>query len=322
MTTPSGYSNQTFTIEIEVTGSLDGVTFGPSSLESPADNEDPQQLYRSTQENLGLIDIDTVVEAAGLGRQGTNGHRYLAFIWIEGPTPAGGGAVIDVVDAVDGTPTQQKLIANPVGATDFYHEAVFLPQGSVLRVNGFTATGTPVKVRIGFTFAANPETIMLAQRAQCACETAAAAGDGFSRDTFSFSADIGLDSEAGSDNFCIWSSNTTDNTAAFTGNLALGSSLTDTFGLEKIATRAGRFSRIAVRSSVAIPSFNLFVDINGVRTIVVSGAAIVGGATIVFDIEGGAHVFPSTGILRVGITNTGIVLVTTDLNMDVELRYP
>lgn len=150
---PTGYFNQTYAVEFEVSGSLDGTTVQPEILDSPPiglNANDPQNLFRIQAENLGLIDPDYLVPADEEDRRGTRGNRFVAFIWISGPNNGDANASVDIVDAVgSGTPVDQKPIGTFVGAPKFYEERIFVPQGSMIRVRGLTANpGDPIRVRL------------------------------------------------------------------------------------------------------------------------------------------------------------------------------
>lgn len=152
--TPVGYFNQTYAIEFEVTGSLDGTTLSPEILDSPPSGQnpdDPQNLFRRSVENLGIIDPDYLVTEEA--RLGARGNRLVGFIWIEGPGPGAADASVDLVDALGGTPVVQKAQGTFVGSPTFYKEAIFIPQGSALRVRGLVASpGAPIKVRLHVQF--------------------------------------------------------------------------------------------------------------------------------------------------------------------------
>ena len=166
---PSGYFNQTYTVEYTVPGSLDGSTLVPTLLRVPSsDNEDPQQIYRpDVEDNVGLIDVDYVVNAPD--QRGARGHRIIHVVWIDSPVVGAAGAAMQVVDAVDGPPIVQEEVAPLVGLSTFYRDRPFLvPQGSLLRLVGFTNPGpTSIKVRLSIEFTDN---LVEAQEAICVCE--------------------------------------------------------------------------------------------------------------------------------------------------------
>lgn len=167
---PSGYVGQTYTVEYTVNGSLDGTTLGPAIV-APQSNDDPQQIYRpNVPGDLGLIDVDYVVEAAGGGRLGAKGPRVVNVVWIEAPVVGGASAAIQVVDNVDGSPNVQRTIDPLVGVSQFYRDTPFLvPQGSMLRLVDFVnpgGGGGPIKVRLTIQDAEN---LSAAQAAICSC---------------------------------------------------------------------------------------------------------------------------------------------------------
>ena len=154
---PTGYFNQTYAVEFEVGGALDGETVQPSILDSPPSGlnpGDPQNLFRrSIDGNLGLIDPDYLVPLNEDDRRGARGNRLVAFLWIEGPVAGDANASVDVVDAVGGTPIVQKNVGTFVGSNKFFKEKIFIPQGSMLRVAGMAASGgVPVRVRYHVQF--------------------------------------------------------------------------------------------------------------------------------------------------------------------------
>lgn len=153
---PTGYFNQTYAVEFEVSGALDGSTVQPAILDSPPSGMnpgDPQNLFRRNVENLGLIDPDYLVPLDEDDRRGARGNRLVAFLWIEGPLAGDANASVDLVDAVSGTPIVQKNIGTFVGSAKFFKEKIFIPQGSMLRINGMAAdAGVPVRVRYHVQF--------------------------------------------------------------------------------------------------------------------------------------------------------------------------
>ncbi len=172
----SGYVNQTYTVEYTVPGNLDGSTLGPALIVPDSDNEDPQQIYRPVVPgNLGLIDVDYVIEATGNGRLGARGARIVHQVWIESPVAGDVRAALQVVDNVDASPTTQETIASLVGLSQFFRTSPFLvPQGSMLRLVGFTNPGaSTIKVRLSVSYV---EDLTAAQQAICACDPAAAIG--------------------------------------------------------------------------------------------------------------------------------------------------
>lgn len=164
-----GYVIQTYTIEYTVPGSLDGSTLGPA-ITAPSKQSDPQQLYRPpVPDNLGLIDVDYVVSATGSDRVGTRGNRFIPWIWIESPVAGTiGGSKLEVVDAVDGSVSVQEEIADLSGLTTFYKkDGILMPQGSLLRISGFTNPGPEtIKVRLHVQYLTDAG-LLLVQRLLC-----------------------------------------------------------------------------------------------------------------------------------------------------------
>lgn len=170
MQSVDGYQTQTYTVEFQVPGSLDGVTLSPA-IQAPAKNDDPQQIFRPpVVDNLGLIDPDYVVSALGPDKQGTRGNRWISVFWLEASTVGAAGARLEVVDAVGGTVVVQEDIADLAGLTTFYRrKGILVPQGSMLRISGFAAGATPHKVRVTIQYLNNEE-LLLAQKVLCECD--------------------------------------------------------------------------------------------------------------------------------------------------------
>ena len=175
-TVPDGYGIQTETVEFTVSGDLDGITLSPA-LVSPARNLDPQQIYRppvvtegNPDGNLGLIDVDYLVSEDGPDKRGARGPRYVSQVWITAPAAGAAGASLDLVDNVDGTPVLQEQLDDLSGLTTFFRDRPFIvPQGSMLRVSGFTnVPGGTIQVRISYKFLTDD--IVAAAQAVCACE--------------------------------------------------------------------------------------------------------------------------------------------------------
>lgn len=174
-TSPTGYFNQTYTLEFLVSGDLDGATVGPP-VTAPESTDNPQGLYRfQIDGDLGLIDPDYIVPNAG--PYGVSGNRAIGWFWIDSPVAGGGSARLEVVDAVDGTITVQEEIQNLSGLSTYYNNRPFLvPQGSILRLVGFeNDTDTPIRVRFHVAYV-NDENLTELQQAICACEEGGGAG--------------------------------------------------------------------------------------------------------------------------------------------------
>lgn len=169
MKSPSGYFNQTYTVEYTIPGSLDGSTFVPLNIAVPSENDDPQQFYRpEIEDNAGLFDVDYVVNE--FNRRGATGARFITQIWLVSPVTGGADAEIQVVDAVDGAPIVQEVVASLVGLTEFFRTIppVEVPQGSLLRIVGFTNSGVEsIKLRLTITFTND---LIAASAALCECE--------------------------------------------------------------------------------------------------------------------------------------------------------
>lgn len=165
----SGYQNQTYTVEFDVPGALDGTTFSPPVV-VPSANPDPQQIYRpEVEDNLGLITPDYVV-TEGADRRGAEGFRWIAQFFLVSPVPGNSGALLDIVDAVDGPAIQQQALDDLSGVSTFSRitRPFMVPQGSLIRISGFDASTTPIRVRTSIQYLAD-EQILLAQQTLCRC---------------------------------------------------------------------------------------------------------------------------------------------------------
>lgn len=180
--TPTGYFNQTYALEFKVEGDLDGATVSPTVDNSPPSGlnaQDPQNLYRRTVPALGLVDPDYLPAPEEDDRRGTRGNRFVSFIWIEGASAGSALASVDIVDAIEGTVVQKNL-GTFVGETKFFREAIFVPQGSMIRVRGLSgSSGSPIKVRLHVQFLENARDLAAAFEAQSAVESAIASGQTF-----------------------------------------------------------------------------------------------------------------------------------------------
>jgi len=147
---PSGYFNQTLTVEYTIRGSLDGTTLVPDEFTSPANNNDPQQIFPiDIPGNAGLFDIDYVVKE--FNRRGAIATRYIHTLWLVAPVAGAVGAEIQVVDAVNGTVRVQEIVSTLTGLTTFYRRSppVRISQGSLLRIFGFDNPGLDtIKLRM------------------------------------------------------------------------------------------------------------------------------------------------------------------------------
>jgi hypothetical protein len=163
--------SQVFTVEYLVPGSLDGVTpspgFSVDRARSNSKNADSDGVFRFsaaemtalTGGNLGLIDLTTPFD----GNQNLFANRLVTWFFLDAPgAPGGGGAAVDSVDIRDGVATRQVLHATLTGNEDFFGTAFFVPQGSRLRVNGFTAAAQPILVRLNVNFFETVEELLLA----------------------------------------------------------------------------------------------------------------------------------------------------------------
>lgn len=171
---PPGYVGQTYTVEYTVFGSLDGSTLGPALIVPSNDNEDPQQIYRpNVPGDLGLIDVDYVVETEGDERLGATGPRLVHVVWIDSPVVGGAAAALQIVDDVDGSPAIQTVVDPLVGLSQFYRNTPFLvPQGSMLRLVDFTNPGpSAIKIRLTIQYV---DDLITAQQIVCACATGTA----------------------------------------------------------------------------------------------------------------------------------------------------
>lgn len=151
---------QTFTVEYLISDLIDGVTPSPAFIpenEAPSGPTDPEELedvtehdddniYRFNVTNLGLIDPD-------FGTGGTFGDRFIDALWIQSPTAGLAASTMAVLSTRTRETVQEFIVPSLVGLTDFYREGcIFVPQGSVLGINGFDASADPddivVRMRI------------------------------------------------------------------------------------------------------------------------------------------------------------------------------
>lgn len=171
MNVPAGYFNQTYAIEFQVEGDLDGTTVSPTVDNSPPSGEsaqDPQNLFRRTVQALGLVDPDYLPAQVENDRRGARGNRFISYIWIEGTSVGSALASVDIVDAIEGTSVQKNL-GTFVGETKFFREAIFLPQGSMIRVRGLSgSSASPIKVRLHVQLLEDAQDIAAAFEAQSA----------------------------------------------------------------------------------------------------------------------------------------------------------
>lgn len=152
---------QVFTVEYLVPGQLDGTTPSPAFSVDPtakngkradADNVfrfSAQEMIERTGGDLGLIDLTTPFD----GNQNLFANRLVTWFYLDAPgAPGAGGAAVDSVDVRDGVATRQILHAGLTGREEFFGAGFFVPQGSRLRVDGFTAGAQPILVRMNVCF--------------------------------------------------------------------------------------------------------------------------------------------------------------------------
>jgi hypothetical protein len=163
--------SQVFTVEYLVPGRLDGVTPSPAfSVDRSAENfkqSDPDGVFRFdademqslTGGDLGLLDLTTPFD----GTQNLFANRLVTWFYLDAPgAPGAGGAAVDSVDVRDGVVTRQILHAALTGREDFFGTGFFVPQGSRLRVDGFTAAAEPILVRANVNLFETVEELLLA----------------------------------------------------------------------------------------------------------------------------------------------------------------
>ena len=175
---PDGYFNQTYMVEFEVPGALDGTTPSPD-IDFAEGNDDPQQIFRPEVEgNLGLIDVDYLVSSIEGDNTGTRGNRWVGIFWLDASVAGDPGATLEVVDAITGAPVTQEAIANLNGLTRFYRRSgILVPQGSLLRINGFAAGATPHRIRIHISQLTD-DGLLFAQNVLCCVEQSGGGGGG------------------------------------------------------------------------------------------------------------------------------------------------
>ena len=171
---PDGYFNQTYMVEFEVPGALDGTTPSPDINFSEGAGEDPQQIFRPEVEgDLGLIDVDYLVSE--LDNEGARGNRWIAVFWLDASVAGGAGATLEVVDAVTGAPVTQEAIAALAGVSRLYRRSgILVPQGSLLRISGFAAGPTSHRIRLHISYLTD-DGLLFAQNVMCCFEQAGGA---------------------------------------------------------------------------------------------------------------------------------------------------
>lgn len=175
---------QSFEIEYQVSNALDGTTHSPPFIpenEAPSGpvvppeladlvvQADDDNIYRFEVENLGLVDPT-------FGGEASFADRVIVGLWINSPTPGGGGAQVAVIserdrDIVYETPLPPGSLA---GLTNVYRrQCIFVPQGCVLGFVGFDASADPddIIVRMHVKQAENLEDYALLLES-CCCELA------------------------------------------------------------------------------------------------------------------------------------------------------
>ena len=162
---------QVFTVEYLVPGALDGSTPSPAFSVDPrsqdAKRSDDDGVFRFsaadmlelTGGSLGLIDLTTPFD----GDQNLFANRLVTWMYLDAPGVVGaGGASIESVDVRDGVSNVQILHAGLTGRSRFFGTGFFVPQGSRLRVNGFTAGAQPILVRLNVNFFETLEELLVA----------------------------------------------------------------------------------------------------------------------------------------------------------------
>jgi len=138
---------QSLTVEYVVSGSLDGTTPAPPIvIDQSADDTTPfdrdEQIYRVEVEDLGLIDPD-------LGSGGSIGPRCIPFLWLDTEALGTPGASVEVVGIVGDAAKLQTEVADLAGEAGGYLDDGFMvPQGSAIRLSGFSAGAEPIIVRV------------------------------------------------------------------------------------------------------------------------------------------------------------------------------
>lgn len=173
---------QSFEVEYLVSDLLDGTTpspvfipenLAPSGPTVPEDLEDvaladDDNIYRFEVTNLGLIDPDF-----GIG--GSFADRFLVGLWINSPVAGGAASTIAVLSTRTREIVQEFVVPSLNGETNFYREeCIFVPQGSVLGLNGFDASADPddILVRLHIKCADTLEDYALLLESCCCTEAA------------------------------------------------------------------------------------------------------------------------------------------------------
>jgi len=137
--------SQTVTVQYDVTvfdGETQSLPFEPETTGQTSDD----QITRISAEAIGLIDptFDALEGDGGLG------NRFIPWLLVDGRGVVGSaGAALEVVALNDdGSVIVQETIADLAGVGRLYTRAgILVPQGSRLRISGFTADANQLLLR-------------------------------------------------------------------------------------------------------------------------------------------------------------------------------
>jgi len=281
---------QTYTFNVTVTGSLDGLTPLPN-LDTFDGNSDPQQLYRAIVANLGLIDLTFNGELGGYG------NRYVPWIWIDSPNPGLAGASIRVVDVTTGVVKTQKVVQSLAGSSNIYLDTgIFVGQGSMLFLDGMVAgAGDPIVVRFNVQIPETLRDITQIQQVLCCNES------GLLQIT---QHTITTDAAIGDPDFISW----VDGTSS-------GFLIGNEYAM--VASRAGFIPEIEVWASDE-KDFEISLYVNGVSVHSATFTPLpIGSSTISFDSTGQFH-WNVGDLVAIGVANDAAAEV--DYRLSVETR--
>jgi hypothetical protein len=150
---------RTFTVEYRVSGQLDGST--PSPPLSIA-RVQANGIYRFAVTNLGLVDPSYD------GEVGSIGDRLMRDLVLAAPDAPVNGEVAIVSGGI-----VYDTILTPTTTLEQFVNCVPLPQGSMLRFDGYDASGdpTPIVLRMKFTASDSTESYPDLLQACCCCQS-------------------------------------------------------------------------------------------------------------------------------------------------------
>jgi hypothetical protein len=123
-------SGQTVAYQFTTTVGFDGTTLALDTFKS---NEE-DQFYEASQLRAGIFPIN---DPGSSRPQTSRGNRWLTWLELRLESPAGSGALIEIIDNTSGTPIVLKQIDDIAGKSIVYlDDGILIPQGSAVRVEG------------------------------------------------------------------------------------------------------------------------------------------------------------------------------------------